>query len=339
MKAIRIHRHGDPEVLQIDELPLPSPSENEVLIRIKSAALNHLDLWVRRGVPGVQLPLIMGSDGAGVIEDLGALTAENVKFKKGDNVFLVPFRSSLPFGAQEQLSPSYKILGEHLNGTQAEYVVAPVDFIMSKPDSLTWPETAAFPLAFLTAYQMLTKKVQLHKDQTILIWGASSGIGSAAIQIASLFKTRIIATAGTDEKADLARQLGADKVIMYRTENVVQMVKKYTDGQGVDVIFEHVGEKSWYDSLRSLKMGGKIVTCGATTGAQVRLDLRHLFIKHQQIIGSTMGNRKDLREVSELINQKKLKPVLAKSFPYQNIRAAHQYLEEGRQFGKVIIQF
>lgn len=339
MKAIRIHQHGGPEVLQIDDIDIPKPSPGEVLIKIKTAALNHLDLWVRKGMPGVPLPIIPGSDGAGIIEELGTEFSEPQKYSIGDQVFIVPFRSTLPFGSSEELSERYLILGEHINGVQAEYITAPLDFIMPKPEKLSWEETAAFPLAYMTAYHMLTKKVQLHQGQTILIWGASSGIGSAAVQIAKLYDTYVITTAGSDTKIKFAHALGADAVINYNKDNVSQCVKEITGGKGVDVIFEHVGEKSWKHSLKSLKIGGKIVTCGATTGASVRIDLRHLFIKHQQIIGSTMGNREDLSELRSLIEKGKIKPVISQIFPYNEIQKAHKVLENNEQHGKVILQF
>ena len=334
MKAIRIHEHGGPGVLRIDDLDIPSINDNQVLVKIKAAALNHLDLWVRKGIVGISLPLIMGSDGAGIIEEVGTNIQSKGKIKSGDEVFIVPFRTNLPYGSAEEICDHYAILGEHLDGTQAEFVVAPADFVMAKPKGLDWEQTAAFPLAFMTAYHMLTKKIQLEEGHFVLIWGASSGIGSAAIQIAKLKGTTVITTAGTDEKIIFAQKLGADYVINYNNENVSHKIKDITNGRGVDVVFEHVGEKSWPDSLRSLKIGGRIVTCGATTGSSVRIDLRHLFIKHQQIIGSTMGNRQDLSELTSLIEQGKIKPIVGQVFPYTDIQAAHNVLEENRQLGK-----
>ena len=339
MKAIRIHRHGSPEVLQIDEMDISKPAPGEVLVKVKAAALNHLDLWVRRGIPGVKLPIILGSDAAGTIEELGTKENGQSTVTVGDEVFIVPFRSDLPIGSAEELSDHYFILGEHINGVQAEYITVPIDFIMTKPDKLSWEETAAFPLAYMTAYHMLTKKVQIHSDQTILIWGASSGIGSAAIQIAKLYNARVITTAGSNTKTTFALQLGADAVINYNKEDVSRSVKELTDGKGVDIVFEHVGESSWNHSLRSLKKGGIIVTCGATTGATVTLDLRYLFIKHQQIIGSTMGNRKDLSEISTLINKGQIRPVISQIFDFGDIQEAHRLLENNQQQGKIILRF
>jgi NADPH:quinone reductase-like Zn-dependent oxidoreductase len=339
LKAIRIHQHGDPGVLRIDDLDIPAIKPNEVLIKIKSAALNHLDLWVRKGLPGVPLPIIMGSDGAGIIEAVGDDLARKDVFKSGDEVFIVPFRSDLSYGSAEELSLRYQIVGEHLDGTQAEFVAVPGDYVMPKPKNLSWEETAAFPLATLTAYHMLTKKLQLNKDQIILIWGASSGIGSAAIQIARLHNTTVITTAGSEEKIEIAKQLGAHFIINYHQENVTQRIKEITSGEGVDIVFEHVGAKSWQHSLRSLKKGGKIVTCGATTGSDVQIDLRYLFSKHQQIIGSTMGNRQDLFEICALIEQKKLKPLIGQVYPYHEIQIAHQVLEKNQQLGKIVVLF
>ncbi|TFH01485.1 MAG: alcohol dehydrogenase [Calditrichales bacterium] len=336
MKAIRVHTQGGPEVLRIDDMDIPQPGSKEVLIRIKAAALNHLDLWVRSRMPGVPLPIIMGSDGAGIIESCGN---EVNSYQAGDEVFLVPFRTEMPFGSHEELSPVYQILGEHLDGSQAEYIVAPEDFVLRKPAILSWEETAAFPLAFLTAYHMLTQKVQLTADQTLLIWGASSGIGSTAIQIAKLAGATVITTAGSEKKKSLAADLGADHIINYKTEDVGTRVKEITNGIGVDIIFEHVGEKSWQHSLKALKKGGKIITCGATTGSLVRIDLRHLFMKHQQIIGSTMGNRQDLVEICQLIADKKLKPVISDILPFSEVGKAHQILESNQQNGKIVLRF
>jgi len=339
MKAIRIHKHGGTDVLQIDEIDVPHVKKNEILVKIHSAALNHLDVWVRKGIPGVSLPIILGSDGAGIVESLGSDVAMNGKIHRGDDVFLVPFRSNRPYGSEEELSESYKILGEHLNGTQAEFVAVPADFVMPKPTCLTWEQTSAFPLAYMTAYHMLTKKISLKEGQHILIWGASSGIGSAAIQIAKLYGTTVITTTGTEQKKEFAYNLGADYVIDYNREDVGKSVLSITNSKGVDIVFEHVGEKSWTHSLRSLKKGGKIIVCGSTTGPRVQMDLRHLYIKHQQIIGSTMGNRQDLSELCVLFNQGKIKPAVGHCLHFTEIKKAHEILDKNQQMGKIVINF
>ena len=339
MKAIRIHKHGGPEVLQIDDIDVPMISENDVLVNIKSAALNHLDLWVRKGIPGTPFPLIMGSDGAGTIEQLGSDVIAEGKFKIGDEVFIVPFRTEETDITSEELSLSYKILGEHLDGVQAEFISVPADFIMHKPVNLSLEQAAAFPLAYMTAYHMLVKKVRISNGQVVLIWGASSGIGSAAIQIARHLGATVITTAGSEAKGDFAYQLGADHVINYNNKNVSEEIRQFTKNRGVDVVFDHVGELSWPHSLRSLKKGGKLVTCGSTTGPKVNIDLRHLYIKHQQIIGSTMGNRQDLAELTSLIEQEKIKPVIGSFLSYKEARQAHTLMEENQQMGKIVLNF
>jgi len=339
MKAIRIHKHGKSDVLTVDDLGIPKPQAREVLIKIKSAALNHLDLFVRNGIPGISLPLIMGSDAAGEVVETG----ENVSwFRKGDQVINVPFRVNpddpLIKSNNENLSKNYKIPGEHINGVQAEYICIPDIYALHKPSNISWQEAAAFPLVSLTAYHMLCRKVTINKGDWILVYGASSGVGSAAIQIAKSLGANVITTVSSKEKAKMAKSIGADHVINYEKQGVGKTAKDISNG-GVDVVIEHTGEVTWKDSLRSLKIGGKIVTCGATTGPNAALDLRALFIKQQQIIGSTMGTFKDMIEVIGLVNAGKLKPVVGKTFHYKEVNLAHEWLESGKQFGKVVLEF
>ncbi len=342
MKAIRIHQHGGTEVLTVDTVDKPEPGRGEALVNIKATSLNHLDIWVRQGIPGVPLPLVMGSDGAGVIESLGPGTGDS-GWKTGDEVFCVPFRSCgfcrNCISGNEQLCRNYRIVGEHLNGMQAEYAVIPVEYLLPKPGIISWEETAAFPLATQTAYHMLVKKAGIKMFDTVLIWGASSGIGSAAIQIAKLYSAIVITTAANEKKAEFAEKLGADHIVNYKKEDVAKRVKEITGGSGVDIVFEHTGAKTWQHSQRSLKRGGKIVLCGATTGPKIEIDLRHVFMKHQQIIGSTMGNRSDLIEISKMIEAGKFKPAVSKVFEAEQIKEAHEYLASGRQTGKVVIRF
>jgi len=340
MKAIRIHQHGDLDVLSIDEIAKPNPTENQVLVQVKAAALNHLDLFIRKGVPGVPLPIVMGSDSAGIITEIGA----NIKkFNIGDDVIIVPFKTceTCEFcrSNQEQLCKKYLIRGEHLDGCQSEYVAVDEKYILPKPENISYPEAAAFPLAYMTAYHMLKTKANLQANQSVLIWGASSGIGSGAIQIAKNIGAKIITTVSSDENKQYAKNLGADYIINYKDENAAAKVKEITEGKGVDVVFEHPGKSTFLTSMRVLKTGGKIVTCGATTGPIVNLDLRHIFIKHQQIIGSTMGNKKNLVELIDLINQSRIKPIVSKTLPFTEIKNAHQILEEGKQLGKIVIDF
>ena len=343
MKAIRIHEHGGPEVLTIDEISRPEPQEDEALIKVHTASLNHLDLWARRGLPGISLPLIPGSDAAGTIISLGKSRQEKNDWRQGDEVIMIPFRSCGQCrycqSGEEQLCRQFHIAGENMAGTMAEFITVPVSYLLRRPQNLNWPQSAAFPLAFLTAWHMLAEKVKIEPDSTVFIWGASSGIGHAAIQIARHFGATIITTAGDERKAKFARDCGADHVINYKNDDIAAHVREITSGHGADIIFEHVGQQSWQQSMKILARNGKIVTCGATTGAVVRIDLRHLFIKHQQIIGSTMGNRRDLLKLIDLIGQGQIHPHVDKVFKYSDIQAAHEYMEQGKHLGKVVIDF
>ncbi len=340
MKAIVFYAHGGTEVLQMEERPLPEPGAGEVRLHMKTAALNHLDIWVRNGIPGVPLPMIPGSDGAGIVDKTGPGVS---RFHKGDAVIHIPFRvpedDPLIGENMENLSPNFKIPGEQLPGTFRAYMCVPERFLLPKPTPLNWEEAAALPLASLTAYHMLVRKAGVGPGQTVLVYGASSGVGSAGIQIAKALGARVITTAGNEEKERLAALLGADHVIRYDREPIGKTVKAITDGRGVDVVFEHPGAQTWPDSLRSLKTGGAIVTCGATTGYHVHIDLRALFIKHQRIIGSTMGTLRDMEAVCTLAEKGKLKPPVGRVFNgLEKTAEAQKWLETGRQLGKIVIR-
>lgn len=343
MKAIRIHEHGGVEVLRVDEVAMPEIEPHEVLINVQAAALNHLDIWVRKGIPGVHLPQIMGSEAAGIVVEVGEVAHDKYHFQKGDEVFTVPIRTCghcvYCLSGRENLCYEFQIPGESTDGVQAQYIAVPGDFVLKKPGNLTWEETAAFPLSGMTAYHMLSEKAHIRPEDWVLIYGASSGVGSSAIQIAKAFGASVITTAGNAEKEKLAKKLGADYVIRYDQQPIGKTVKELTEGEGVDVIVEHPGEKTWKESLRALRRGGKIVTCGATTGPDAVIDLRALFIKHQQIIGSTMGTRKDIIDLLALIDRGLFKPVIAKVFPFEKVQEAHRFLEEGKAFGKVVLKF
>lgn len=342
MKAIRIHEHGTKDVLRIDEIVKPEPKNAEVLVKIKATSLNHMDIWVRNGMPGVgKLPLILGCDGSGVIETCG----QSVKdLRVGDSVFVFPLTSCgecrFCQKGEVNLCPNFHIFGEHRDGTHAEYFcVEPKNLVKFDPKILSYEEAASFPLVFLTAWHMLHKKAQITSEDTVLVIGSSSGVGSAAIQIAKKQGCLVIATAGSEEKMAKARALGADFVIDHYKESISAKVKEYTGKKGADVIFEHVGEKVWAECLKSLAWSGRLVTCGATSGPVVSMDLRHIFIKQQRIIGSTMGTREDLVEVYKNMAQKKLKPCVGKVFSFQQVKEAHEFLETAQGFGKVILKF
>ncbi|MEJ2053991.1 MAG: zinc-binding dehydrogenase [Calditrichaceae bacterium] len=333
---------SDLDVLKIDNIDKPVMQPDEILIEMKAVALNHLDLWVRKGLPGVPLPLIMGSEGAGIIKEIGKNAPDKAGFKPGDEVVVIPIRScgkcAMCRNNQENLCEEFAIPGEHVNGLLSGLVSVPARYVFKKPALLNLNEAASYPLTAITAYHMLMRKTSVKKDDWILIWGASSGVGSMAIQIAKAFGAQVITTAGSEEKVRMAEQLGADFVINYHRESVGRKVREITQGGGVDIVFEHTGAKTWPDSLKSLKRGGKLVTCGATTGPVVRIDLRVLFIKQQQIIGSTMGTFQDFEDINRLIEKGKLKPLVDKVFKLEDIRAAHKHLENGEQFGKVVIE-
>lgn len=338
MKAIRIHKFGEPEVLRWETVPDPLCLPNQVLVQMKAMSINHLDIWVRNGLFNYPLPIIMGSDGAGVIVKVGQ---EVGGWKVDDAVIIQPgtYCGNCQFcqEGKENFCTDYGILGETEDGTQCELMALNSEQLERKPDFLSFEEAAAFPLVFLTSYTMLIRRAKIQRGETILILGAGSGVGSAAIQIAKLYNCRIIATGGDEKKLQLAKSLGADYVINHSVENIHKRVKEITGGLGVDIVFEHVGEATWNSSLKSLRKGGRLVTCGATTGANVSINLRHLFIKNLSILGSTMGDRKAFSEVVEWLAQGKIKPVVDRIFSMSEVVKAHVHIENRQQFGKVIL--
>lgn len=338
MQAIRIHKHGGTEVLNYESVPSPKPKENEVIIQIKAAAMNHLDLWVRRGVPGVPLPMILGSDGAGVITEIGDAVT---KFNVNDEVCVQPLtycdKCHYCRNGKQNYCNQIGILGETQDGTFCEYLVISERNVYLKPSHLSFEETAAFPLTAQTAYTMLVRRAKIELGETVFVWGAGSGVGTMAIQIAKAKGCNVIATGGSEQKRDHAKNIGADFVLDHYNENIVNQVNEYTDGFGVDVIIEHVGESTWKKSMKILGKGGRLVTCGATTGPKVNIDLRHLFSKQQNIMGSTMGDSAAFSECLSLILDRKIKPVIDRSFSFGEIRDAHAYLENSSQIGKVIL--
>ena len=338
MKAIRIREHGGPEVLQWEKIETAVCTEDQVLVEVRAASINHLDLWVRKGFPGIELPLIMGSDASGVVAEVGA----NVKdWSVGDEVMVQPgtYCGTCRFcnRGRENLCIRFGILGESEDGVQCEFLAIHPQNLGKKPSGLSFEEAAAFPLVFLTAYTMLVRKAKIERGETVLVLGAGSGIGSAAVQIAKHFGCTVIATAGNDEKLQLASQLGADYLIHHHNEKIHERVRTVTDGWGADVVFEHVGEATWTSSLRALAHGGRIVTCGATTGPKVGIDIRHLFHKQQTIMGSTMGDASAFMELLDILENGDVRPVLDRTFPMSDAAEAHRYLEDGNHFGKVVL--
>jgi zinc-binding alcohol dehydrogenase/oxidoreductase len=322
VKAVRIHEDGGPEVLRFEDVVDPSPGPGEVLIRIRAASLNHLDVWIRQGLPSVPKPRILGADGAGVV----AATGEGVdRFEDGTPVVLNP---GLDDGA--------RIVGEHMDGTHAELIAIPAEYVHPLPEGVSFEEGAAFPLVFETAYRMLVTKAGLGEGEWVLLWGIGSGVATASLAIAKAVGAHVIATSSSDEKLERARELGADACV--NTDgDVGAAVKEATGGQGADVVVEHVGEATWKTSLQAVRPGGRIVVCGATSGANPPANLHRIFWKQLTVYGSTMGTREDFRGAYDLVASGRAKPVVDRVFPLAEAAAAHEYLEAGRQFGKVIL--
>jgi NADPH:quinone reductase-like Zn-dependent oxidoreductase len=341
MKAVIFHQHGGPDVLKYTDAPDPIIRPNEVLVRVKACALNHLDLWVRRGIPGVQFPLphIPGSDISGEIAQIGAdVTAARV----GQRVVLAPGVScgKCPacLAGQDNRCRQFTNLGYMIDGGYAEFVRAPEVNCLPYPENLSFEEAASIPLVFQTAWHMLLSRAELQPGEDVLVLGAGSGVGSAAIQIAKFFGARVIATAGSDEKLQKAKELGAGQLINHKTQKIRDEVRRITNKRGVDVVFEHVGTATWDDSLASLAAGGRLVTCGATTGYDAKVDLRFLFSRQLSLLGSYMGTKTELQTVMKLVAAGKLKPIVDRVFPLNEAAAAHTYLESSSQFGKVVLK-
>lgn len=340
MKAAAIDGHGGVEVFRVTELPEPVINDNEVLVRVRACALNHLDVWVRRGLPGLQLemPHVLGCDISGVIEKAGRLVTTA---KEGDEVVLSPGLSCMHceycLSARDNLCPAYDILGYRANGGYAEFVKAPSVNVIPKPKNLTFEEASSIPLVFLTAWHMLAGRVQLKAGETMLVHAAGSGVGSAAIQIGKLLGARVLATASTDEKLAKAKSLGADETMNYQQDDFLEAVKRHTAKRGVDVVFEHTGEATWEKSVRSLARGGRLVTCGATSGFKGNLDIRYLFSRQIALYGSYMGAKIELLEVMKFFEDGRLKPVVDRTLPLEKAAEAHEAIEDRAQFGKVVL--
>ena len=338
MKAVRIHEFGGPEVLRYEDVPDAKPRKDQVLVRVKACALNHLDLWVRKGLPGVTLPHILGSDVAGEIVEVGEYVTG---FKAGQRVLLAPMHfcnhcSKCVAGLQNQC-PEFTVLGNRVDGGNCELIAAPAVNVIPIPDSLDFNQAASVPLVFLTAWHMLVGRAGIRPGQTVLVLGASSGVGIAAIQVAKLFHARVITTAGDEHKLEKARELGADYGINHYQQKISEEVKQITNKEGVDIVVEHVGAATWEQSMKCLKPAGILVTCGATTGPSASFDLRFLYSRQLSLLGSYMGTMGELYEVLGHVFAGRLKPVVDRTFALKDIRAAHEYMEKSRMFGKVVV--
>jgi len=338
MKAVVFHEHGGLDVLRYEEVPDPLIGPDEVLIRVISTSVNYLDIWVRRGIPGISLPHISGSDVAGVVEQVGERVDQ---VKPGQRVVVNPNlscgRCEYCLAGEDSLCIRYKILGEQVDGGYAELVKVPGRNVIPLPDHVEFEEAAAAPLVFMTAWRMLISRARLRPGEDILILGAGGGVATAAIQIAKLVGARVFATASTEEKLRKAKEIGADEVINYKELEFDKEIRRLTERRGVDVVFDSVGAETWLRSLRSLAKDGRLVTCGATTGPNPKTDIRYIFWNQLRVIGSTMASTKELLDVLKLLWAGKLKPIIHEVLPLREAAAAQQLLEERKVFGKVVL--
>ena len=340
MRCVVVREHGGVDKLRLEERPVPTPLPGQVRVRMQAVGLNHLDTWVRRGVPGhtFPLPLVTSSDGCGVVDALGAGVAG---VATGDPVVVLPGVSCGACEAcqqgQDNLCRSYHILGESCDGTAAEFVCVPAANVAPKPRALSASEAASICLVFQTAWHMLVRRAELRAGETVLVHAGLSGVGSAAVQIANVLGAQVIATAGGAEKCAKVKALGAHHVIDHRTQDVAATVRTLTGKAGVQVVFEHVGAQTFDTSLKVLQRGGRLVTCGATTGGNVSLSLHAVFFKSLSILGSTMGQKGDLRQILRLFDQGRFRPVLDRALPLAQVGDAHRLLEERQALGKLVL--
>jgi NADPH:quinone reductase-like Zn-dependent oxidoreductase len=340
MKAIIFKQHGGPEVLEYTDVPEPRIKPDEVLVEVRACALNHLDIFVRGGMPGIAIPLphILGNDVAGVVREVGALVTW---VQAGDEVMVQPGVScghcSECLSGQDNLCREYDIIGYRRDGGYAELVAVPGVNVIPKPEKLRWEEAAALPLVTVTAWHMLVTRANVQPGEDVLVHAAGSGVGSIGIQIAKLRGARVIATAGSDEKLAKAKELGADEVINYTRGDWLKEIKRLTDRKGVDVVFEHTGASTWPGSISSLKNNGRLVTCGATSGFDGKTDIRQIFYRHLTILGSFMGSKAELLEAMKFIESGVIRAVLDQTLPLSEARRAHELMEERAQFGKLVL--
>jgi NADPH:quinone reductase-like Zn-dependent oxidoreductase len=325
VKAVRIHEDGGPEVLRYEDAPDPEAGPGEVLVGLRAASLNRLDVWVRKGLPSVPKPRILGADGAGVVAALG----------EGANGLEIGQRVVINPGLEH--GDTIGVIGEHTEGTHAELAAIPASNVYPLDDALGFEEAAAFPLVFETAYRMLVTKAQLQPEEWVLLWGLGSGVATAGLAIARALGARTIVTSSSDEKLGRAQELGADAWVNHATGDVAAEVKRVTEGRGADVVVEHVGEATWKTSLSAVRTGGRITVCGATSGPNPPAQMHRWWWKQLTIYGSTMGTREDFEGAYELVRSGRASPVIDEVLPLSEIRAAHERLEAGEQLGKIVL--
>jgi NADPH:quinone reductase-like Zn-dependent oxidoreductase len=326
VRAVRIHEDGGPEVLVLEEAPDPEPGQGDILVRLRASALNHLDIWIRKGLPSVPKPRILGADGAGVVEALGDGVAG---FEPGERVVINP--------GIETGSGRIHVIGEHGDGTNAELIAVPATNVHAIPDELSFEEAAAFPLVFETAYRMLVTRAGLREGEWVLAWGIGGGVSTATLAIAKALGARVLVTSSSEVKLERARDLGADATVNHSTGDVKAAVQEATDGHGIDVVVENVGEATWATSLQVAAPGARITVCGATTGPNPPAGLHRIWWKQLSILGSTMGTGQDFAGAYELVASGRALPVVDSVLPLEEIRVAHKRLEAGEQLGKIVL--
>jgi NADPH:quinone reductase-like Zn-dependent oxidoreductase len=340
MKAVVFSQHGGPEVLQYQEVPDPKPGPGEVLIEVRATSINHIDIFLRRGMPGIKVPMpkIVGSDAAGIVRELGPgvtglTTGQRVTINPGISCGRCEFCAA-GFGSQ---CASFAMVGEQRDGAYAQFVSVPAHIVLPIPDSITFEEAAAAPLVFLTAWSMLVGKGNIRPGEDVLILGAGAGVGTAAIQIAKMVGCRVFVTASNTEKLERARVLGADFLINYATEEFDKRIRELTNKRGVDVVVDYIGADTWVRSLRSARRGGRVLTCGATTGFAPQTDLRQIFFRQVQVFGSTMGSESEFLDVMKCVFRGQLRPVIDRVLPLSEAGVGHELIERRAVFGKIVL--
>jgi NADPH:quinone reductase-like Zn-dependent oxidoreductase len=341
MKAVIFEQHGGPEVLRYTDVPDPKPGPADVLIEVKATSINHIDIFLRRGMPGITVPMpkIVGSDAAGIIREVGNDVAG---LQAGQRVTINPGVScghcefcAAGFGSQ---CVSYTMVGENRDGAYAQLIAVPAHIVLPIPEFLSFEEAAAAPLVFLTAWSMLVEKGRLRPGEDVLVLGAGAGVGTAAIQIAKMVGCRVYAAASTDEKLQRAKSLGADFLINYSKDEFDRKIREMTGKRGVDMVVDYIGADTWVRSLRSARRGGRIVTCGATTGFAPQTDLRQIFFRQLQVLGSTMGSHREFLDVMKCVFRGQLHPVIDRVLPLADARLGHELIEQRAVFGKIVLQ-
>jgi NADPH:quinone reductase-like Zn-dependent oxidoreductase len=341
LKAVRFHDFGGLEKLKFEDAPTPKINETEVLVRVRACAINHLDIWARTGTRSERIPLphISGSDISGEVAEVGSVVTAHTKGEKvlispGINCGICDYCSN----GWDSLCESYKIIGYETQGGYAEYVAVPGANVLPFPDMLSFEQAASVPLVFLTAWHMLMTRAHLTPGETVLVWAAGSGVGSAAVQVAKLLGAKVIATIGNESKREKAQKLGADFVLNHHTQDIPSEVKRVTNGRKANVVFDHIGQATWEKSMKSMAPAGRLVNCGVTSGGRAEIDIRYIFVKQFSLMGSYMGGRGELLKVLRFFEDGTLKPIVDSIFPLVEAAKAQEKMEKSEHFGKIVLK-